>query len=130
MPPLRAPPLAFAAASVALSTLRVLPRQGRALGGAAAAAVVLSLAGGGVALAAAADNKPAWEAPARKAIAGIIAKDENMGPTLVRLAWHSAGTYSKVRRGWQGRAVPPAARAAPVGRPPTPPPPRPLPHSG
>jgi cytochrome c peroxidase len=30
----------------------------------------------------------------RKQIAAILDKDDNMGPTLVRLAWHASGTYS------------------------------------
>jgi len=32
----------------------------------------------------------------KKDIAAIMDKDDNLGPTFVRLAWHASGTYSKV----------------------------------
>jgi Peroxidase len=31
-------------------------------------------------------------------IAQIVAEDQNKGPTLVRLAWHSSGTYDKMSK--------------------------------
>jgi cytochrome c peroxidase len=40
------------------------------------------------------DKKPNYE-KIRKEIAKIISEDENRAPTIVRLAWHASGTFSK-----------------------------------
>jgi hypothetical protein len=56
-------------------------------------------AGGGLALprAAAAAEDVDWAA-VRGAIADVMKADPLRGPTLLRLAWHSSGSYDKVRR--------------------------------
>jgi len=55
---------------------------------------VTALGLGGIYWAVAENKKPNYE-KIRKEIEDLIEKDENRGPTLVRLAWHASGTYSK-----------------------------------
>lgn len=56
--------------------------------------VTAALLGGAGYFALADTKKPDYD-KIRKEISELIEKDENRGPTLVRLAWHAAGTYSK-----------------------------------
>ena len=44
-----------------------------------------------------ASNLPDYDS-VRNEIASLIKSDLNKGPTLVRLAWHSSGTYSKITK--------------------------------
>jgi len=43
-------------------------------------------------------NKPEYFSSLRQDITNLIKTDMNKGPTLVRLAWHSSGTYDKMTK--------------------------------
>jgi len=63
-----------------------------------ASSVITTLVGAGFAPAAHAKGKKVDYKAVAGDIASIIKDDPNKGPTLVRLAWHSSGTYDKMSR--------------------------------
>ncbi|RLN98678.1 hypothetical protein BBJ28_00017543 [Nothophytophthora sp. Chile5] len=55
----------------------------------------LTAAAGGVALTTEPPAKPVDLAPIKEDIVAVFDEDNYMGPTMVRLAWHSSGSFSK-----------------------------------
>jgi cytochrome c peroxidase len=87
----------FTASTIAASSTAMFRHGVQAMRGRGLAAAFV--AGGGTAFLGSRQASAASDVDAaKKAIAEVIAEDDNMGPTLVRLAWHSAGTWDAASR--------------------------------